>query len=131
MIDLPPSSFTLLYSTIVADPESDSLLREIGEALQLAIIYSKNARACAFAAVDILSTTNRTPALVFALTTAVCASYLEGDVEGTTKYMRRIIDLVTATTSQTSFRPQGSTKGTSLIHKIQSITRRFQAFCRP
>lgn len=93
MIDFNPATFEPHFRALVADAESDFELDEIDDALLQATPKSDDARACAYLAVEILSSADRPWSLAYALNTAVGASCMAGDTERARRYLKQLVDL--------------------------------------
>lgn len=93
MIDFNPATFEPHFRALMADAESDFELDEIDDALQQATPDSDDARACAYLAVEILSSADRPWSLAYALNTAVGASCMTGDTERARRYLKQLVDL--------------------------------------
>lgn len=93
MIDFNPTTFEPHFRALVADAESDFELDEIDDALQQATLTSDDARACAYLAVEILSSADRPWSLAYALNTSVSASCMAGDTKLARRYLEQLVDL--------------------------------------
>lgn len=95
MIDFTPATFEPHFRALVAstDPEVDSELDDIDDALQQAAPNSDDARGCAYLAAEILSSVDRPFSLAYALNTAVCASCMAGDTQRVRQYLEQLVDL--------------------------------------
>lgn len=93
MIDFNPATFERHFRALIADPDSDFELDMLDDALQQTVAESEDARACAYIAVEVLSSENRPVTFAYALNTAVCASCLSGDTERVRRYLEQLVDL--------------------------------------
>lgn len=93
MIDFNLATFEPHFRALVADAESDFELDDIDDALQQATPISDDARACAYLAVEILSSADRPWSLAYALNTSVGASCMAGDTERARRYLEKLVDL--------------------------------------
>lgn len=93
MIDFTPTEFEPQFRALVDLGAPDDDLDDIDDALQQALQGSKDAIACAYLAVTILSDANRPWTLAYSLNTAICAGCMTGDTERARLYLNQLVDL--------------------------------------
>lgn len=96
MIDFNPETFERHFRALLVGPKSDFDLDAIDVALQKVTGEFEDARACAYIAVEVLSSENRPWPLAYALNTAVCASCISGDTERVRRYLKQLVELAIA-----------------------------------